>query len=538
MSNHQKSQNFPAPTEHDPLQPATRELESTHLEEAIELLRDCFNEFDEIWLVGHKGDHHRTLQELQILPDTQLDLVHAHSTLGADAKKIIEVPEGSSSSYEGLLTKANPQLKTEIERVKEEDKQVCVLMPFVNEEFQQMIEDCEATANFTLTAPISDYTQYLKIENKILFAQLIDRALEGWMDNNLIPWDIINQATTYEDLLSQFNRPTGSTFYLQIDLSGGGDGTIPVSSQEEIQQLKIDTRWQEHIDERRVKVTPEVLNNYPANGGACIIPNGDGTCDVLVDPPSHKPVGLDALGSKSGSGGGNDWTIPWPKQIREQYIQIVQAIGELLYQEFGYTGFFGPDCMVANPHSEDEARIYINEINPRWQGTTPYQTLNSILDNRIPLEIIHYLLKFAERDPSIVPKIRKLIADTDSYNRESVNSSGGYYIKIGAPKNEQEISVDMNGAWAYDRKTEEIRQMERITAQDIYTGRPPPLKADEVAIYIKGPNKGDMVGGQLAPVGYIIGNSQDGEPVFKPDEQGITEFGLKMYQKVRERMFE
>ena len=513
----------------------------------VELCRSAFARFDEYWVVGHKGDHHRTLADLGVIdPDTDISVSHVHSTLGLRAQRTVKPPEESSSTYESILTTVNPDIEEHVANVVDTKRQVCVFMPFPNSGLSDIIRKQEAEENFVTTSPVEDPAVFLHIENKIGFARLVDKAVSEneateTLRHNVIPWDVLRPGTMYEDLEQRFKLEPGQAVYLQKALSGGGDGTRRIDSQERLTTLLQDSEWAHLAELGHIKVTAEVKDAYPANGSGCIVPTEDGDCVVLLDPPSHKPVGLEALRGKEGSGVGNDWTEQWPDDVLEQYAALATAVGKQLYREFGYTGMFGPDCLVQT--REDGYRLYMNEINPRWQGTTPYQTYNALSADRVPLELVHYAVKLD--DGSLLPDILKSIGDPEEYNTISLRQSGCFYMKIGGPKIRQTVKADLNGNYIYCEEGL-IGPYDDVSGIEIATGRTahPALSAHMTAlraegkqpmmVSVKGPGVGETVGGELAPIGYIVGKGE--QPVFTSQQPGVTPLGNNLFQTVTKTM--
>lgn len=518
--------------------------ENPQLGAAIEILWQEFARFHEKWIVGHKGDQVANLQSIGVLGPNEIDVVHVHSSLGVSAKRSYDPP--ADQTYEDLVTACDEGMREEIMRVVAHGKRVCVFMPFSNEAFQKMITEAGAEPNFRLTSPVENAEQFLLVENKIRFAEMMDEIIGHDMPENIIKWCIATTNDTYDSLREKVGAKGDQRIYLQKDLSAGGDGTKCIASQEELEELLNDPSWLQYLVEERVKVTAEVMGNYPANGTACIVPNSDGSCKIFVDPPSKKPVGLAELGGKVGSGNGNDWGTPWPSEVQAQYLAIVTRIGEYLYQRYGYTGIFGPDCMVAV--EDGKYIIRVNEVNVRWQGTTPYQTGNALTNNRLPLEVIHYLVKLSNGDHTKREIVNEVVGDPNRYNTCAMNETGGFYIKIFPPKELHTVTCDMNGAFIYCQDTGEFIRIDdpSISPLDVYSrnitaniagllreyeqnGRRPKL------VWVKAPNVGTTIGGgALTPMGYIIGSNDPGqEGVFTDGKPGITDLGKALYTYAR-----
>lgn len=503
-------------------------------------LADAFNAFDEIWAVGHKGDIGDNLRALGVLdPERPFDVSHVHSSLGINSLNNIPTPKGSAGSYASILTAASPLLEEEIKRLVAENRTAVVLMPFPNAEFSAMIARNGAEKHIVTTSPIDDVETFFTIENKLTYAELIEAALMEDMPENLIPTTRLNPNTTYRDILQVFDIEEGHPVYLQIALSAGGDGTVKISTQEEYSRLFEDEKWALAFAKESIKAGKGIIGKdgwdpYSANGTGCIVPMPDGTVSVYLDPLSHKPVGLESLRGKEGSGNGNDWGTPYPAEVTSQYERMGTLAGRELYRRFGVTGLFGPDCVVG--FDKNGEMVFMNEINPRQQGTTPYQTLNAMMNGRLPLEVIHYASKL------LPPKrLQELLPNPDSYNEASVNEAGGYYVKIGGPKKRIQVKSDLNGPWIYDLETQKMKQLTEInlTVADVYTRNFEDIEVLEAAgkklVWVKGPNPGDTVGGELAPIGYILGS---GLQVFDVDHPDATKHCVAMFENISKRLYD
>lgn len=520
----------------------------------IDLCRTAFEQFDEIWLIGHKGDHHNNLIELGVLNDQKLTIsvAHVHSSLGIRAQYLIEPPEGSSLSVEEAHTKLSPVVTKHIKRILSKGKKVCILAPFSNAGLDKAIHGCKADKNITITSPTKDCKDFFKIGNKLEFSRLIETALfdkkfvNKKLRSVLIPWVNMSQTDmTFSALKKYFNLTYNKGVYIQKDLSASGGGTKLVKSQQELDLLFQDRSWLDLARKGRLKASVEIPNAYSANGSACIVPTGDGNCIVLVDPLSHKPTGLEELQGKKHSGVGNDWSIIWPDEVQTQYIKSATFIGKMLYDKYGYTGIFGPDYVVEKTKNGKD-KLRITEINPRWQGTTPYQTFNALMAKRIPLELIHYVIKL-DHNGTLLGELLPLIGNPSTYNQLSVSTNGCFYIKIGSPKKTKLIKKSMNGHYLYTGSQllgpyENIGDFDLIKESTSNTTLERDKKALQkqgkkpLIVGIRAPGKNETVGGvSLTPIGYIVGKSK--EPIFLPDQPGVTDYGKRLYQLVVTAMF-
>lgn len=504
-------------------------------QEAAYWLRTSFSKHHEKWIIGHKGDHATNLQNLGVISDN-FDVVHVHSSLGVKATTVLKPPPGSSSSYEAILEAINPEIEPEIARVKKEKKSAVVFMPFPNRGFEELLDKHNARGNFLLTAPEPDHRKFIVMEDKIGYSRLLARALrQTRLERNIIPWSIYQPGETLAQIRRTMGLENSEGVFMQAAISAGGDGTVRVDTEEQLQALLTNPSWQEAARVSKLKASKAIEHAYPANGTGCIVPTPDGDCIVLVDPPSHKPVGLASLGTKFGGGAGNDWGEPYPAEILSQYLDTTTLIGRELYCTYGYTGIFGPDGLV----SFDDGLYRTTETNVRFQGTTPYQTLNASMNGRLPLELVHYLVKLAENDPIKRGQILRIIGNPQKYNASAVSERGGFYIKVGGPTKKTEIKRDVNGPWSW--VSGDLRGLPRhpdINPNSVYTRNAAlavlGLSPSEVPVWIKGPKVGEVVGGELAPIGYIVGSALQ---VFDPVRPDVTPQGKAMYDRVCEMLY-
>jgi len=490
---------------------------------AVKLCKELFSKFDEIWLIGHKGDLHFPLVEMGVLDDKDksIKLAHVQSSLGLEAVNMIIPPKSSFTSMESTISQLSPRVIDFVKKVKLKKLKVCVLMPFPNLKFCKIIN--KLGNNFTITPPARTYKEYLTIENKITMSKLIDElAIENPnLRSIVIPWVNINQlGREFSKYKKYFDLTENQGIYFQKDISAGGSGTKLIKCQADINRLFKDKLWNRLANQSRIKVSVEILNAYPANGSACIIPKENGTCVVLVDPLSHKPIGPNK------SSIGNDWSIPWPRCVQSQYLLSAKLIGEELYKKFGYAGIFGPDYIV-EMNKNGEFKLKLTEINPRWQGTTPYQTVNALMARRIPLELIHYVIKLDENGESI-GKLLQLINNPDLYNQISVGSRGCYYIKLMSPRENKIIQREINGCYFYRKNTL------KGPLSHNYSYLCNSLKSTWVNI--KAPRKNEIVGPSITAVGYVWGCSS--RAVFSAKTPNFTSYGRKLYQLSSRMLYE
>lgn len=482
---------------------------SQRLESAVNLLKVAFSEFDQVWLIGHKGDHHTYLHELQVLPDkaTPLHLAHVYSSAGL-AMRYIDPPSEAASSIEVMTDSLNPVVEDYIMRVKRAGQKVCILMPFPNAQLDRMIARNNADVNFARTHPLTSREAYLDVENKIRTAQLLDQYNElGRLQGiDMIPWEIFNHGQSFRHYADHFGLQKTQGIYLQKEISVSGSGTKLVRSQEDIDKVLREDDW----SNAKIKVTKEILDAYSANGSGCIIPLDNGKCMVLADPLSRKMMGTNHASIA------NDWSLPWPSSVQKKYIDSIVSIGTMLYEKYNYVGIFGVDYVI----DVDTLNIYFTEINPRWQGTTPYQTKNAVYAKRIPLELVHYIIKLDQKG-GLIKRLVDIIGDVEEYNRKSVAHKGCFYLKVYGPDQPLMIRKSISGTYEYSCVDGSIGLLYKD-------------ESGRGSIVIKGPQAGQEVVKNLVPVQYVTGFA--GVPILRQDKPSFTDFGIHLKNVSEELM--
>ena len=517
----------------------------------IALCKKVFSQFDEIWLIGHKGDHHQNLIEFGIIKENAISVAHVYSTLGIKAKYIITPPENGDDSMKSLVTELNPLIEKYVQLVIKKQRKVCVLMPFPNLHFEELIKKNNAESNFIMTAPVPDYTHYLKIENKLNVEKIVRSALSTfnnneYLDNLLIPSiGVYKSDLNFSFFKKYFKLVPNQGIYVQKGISGGGDATNLVKSQKEMNQVMKNKIWKNIPKNEKIKISPEVKNiYYHTSGSVCVIPRDDKNCIVILDPLGHKPTGIKELQGKDTTGVGNDWSTIWSEEIQQQYKLSAIAIGKELYRLFGFTGIFGPDYIIEKTE-DNKFVLRLTELNPRCLGTTPYHTINALIANRIPTELVYYILKL-DSDGLYTNKLLSLIGNIDNYNNISLYTKGCFYIKICSPTNSKKIQNDMNGFFIFTGQ-KIIGPFKNLNYFDIFSKNINYQKIlqyfdivdkyndDWIMIYVKAPNKSDILKASLVTIGYIIGYSNNA--IFSTDRPTVTRYGKKLYDLVITKMY-
>lgn len=489
----------------------------------VDALRPIFNRYNEYRVVGHKGDHAHNLQNRGLVP--KIDLLHVDRTLGTEGRHL-SLPEGGWESYEWLLSSINSEMRGEVERIVKERKKVLILMPFPNLGLERIIEDVWATELITLSCSVP-WWQFMDIEDKIEFARMVDQLELP----NIIPRKILSSSDTYEWLMAELYMQPWDVYYVQKKLSGWGDGTRIICTEQDFQQVMEDRKID--IVKWNIKITKGIschnwIPAYPMNWSGCIISDGKWEVLIYADHPSHKPVGLPELGGKTGSWNGNDRTSPLPYHIVKQYISMAKTIGHFLHKEHNYKGLYWPDWLRTLD------KYYINEVNPRTQWTTPYQTLNALMNNRIPIELLHYIALFSETHPELLHHL----PDPDLYNAQVEQETWGFYVKLGV-KEPFTIVNDISGPWIYNENIWELIRVPAnlkslLTPEMVYMRRSGEADIEEYlathnVVWIKCPKKWTAITPWPTPFGYIMGSWMS---VFKTNTPTATEDAISLYDKI------
>jgi hypothetical protein len=136
----------------------------------------------------------------------------------------------------------------------------------------------------------------------------------------------------------------------------GGSGVFTFASEEEYFE-----RLPNHPD-GFVGVTPLLDHAVPLNVNACVYSTGE----VSVFGVSFQLIGIRGLTRRAFGFCGNDFAaaIDLPIEVCIKVERCAAAIGKWLFR-YGYCGVFGLDILW------NEGKIYVTEMNPRFQASTP-----------------------------------------------------------------------------------------------------------------------------------------------------------------------
>lgn len=221
-------------------------------------------------------------------------------------------------------------------------------------------------------------------------------------------------------------RQLGSRLVVQSAWTSGGRGTYFVDSEPALAQAGTESAGPWRVSRH--------VEGFASNTTALTVPTGRG-CTVYVDVPSHKPVGVEALGIAPAKGAGNDWSPAWPLSAVGRFITAVSDLGRYAYDRYGLMGLWGVDALWNGD------QVVINEINVRNQGTTELSGVNQILQGLPPLVVAHLTVLAGGRVD--------WLGDPDKFNttswRVAVSTSRSpYHIKL---RNRRTEPVTPTAAW-------------------------------------------------------------------------------------------
>lgn len=170
---------------------------------------------------------------------------------------------------------------------------------------------------------------------------------------NVVPWQYVRNIE--RDMIKE-KIATGKTILIRPPYSSGGAGYAFIRELADIYTNPVSAS-----DDGFFSVTPFFEESIPININACIYRDGS----VRAFLPSYQLIGIPEVTTRQLGYCGNDFGLI--KQIGPQKIaeieHIILQVGTWLARK-EYLGIFGADLLIAND------RVYLVEINPRFQGST------------------------------------------------------------------------------------------------------------------------------------------------------------------------
>ena len=479
---------------------------------SMEICKRLFARFDEIWFIGHRADLCRVLLDLGVIQKNKIRVIHTLNLLGLDidAKSII-TPDVSLLDFMSIQNTISKEVDDRIKESKLAHKRVVIVTHSPNKSLDKAISNNNASDYVTVVSPCTSYLyEILEQKNTLnsIFKQIEPTCN---IEDYLIKSTKILESDTFESIREQLGGCR--SLFLQQNFSAGGVGASIVNNTKDFEEAIYRSSGYE------LRASEYIEHAYSANGSALIMPTADG-CRVYTDRLSHKLMEANILRAGGFCGIGNDWTIEWPTDINMQYRQIATAVGNVLYRVYGYAGIVGLDFLVSG---REYNRLKITEINPRIQGTTPYQAYNSIFLNRTPLLLAYFIMKLGSSED----KVTLLdMLDTSSVCNKS---SGLFYLKI--LSSSKQMKQDMNGVWQFSNTISGIRYYDKdVNMPNLYI-----YGSNKDLITIRCSSKKEYMNNSPVAAAYIIGR---GRNVFSKACPTMTGFGANLYSTIRDEMYE
>jgi hypothetical protein len=223
--------------------------------------------------------------------------------------------------------------------------------------------------------PSSEFVEYLGLfhERQAPFEH------KPWVETELRKWGVLTVPRRYlrdddrdllEDLLA------GGPVVARATRSDGGEGLALIEAPDEI-----DAKLPPHSD-GFFSVAPYLVPNIPLNVNAVVFQDGS----VSLHSPSLQLIGIPGLTNRFFGYCGNDFA-----QIRELDAEILDSLEETTIKvgkwlaSMGYIGAFGIDALF---YLRD-GKVYLTEINPRFQGSSHLSSLIDIDLDRSDMFLEH-----------------------------------------------------------------------------------------------------------------------------------------------------
>lgn len=169
---------------------------------------------------------------------------------------------------------------------------------------------------------------------------------------NVIPWRYFAREDSRrleEELIAQ------RVLVLRANRSDGGAGLRAMEGDQEI-PLQL-SRYADGF----LAAAPLLEPHIPLNASACIFRDGA----ITIHPPSMQLIGIEQCTRRRFGYCGNDFGAV--RELEEDLVaafaELIARTGRWLHSE-GYIGAFGVDAMVY------DGRVFLTEINPRFQGSS------------------------------------------------------------------------------------------------------------------------------------------------------------------------
>lgn len=234
-------------------------------------------------------------------------------------------------------------------------KNEIILVPYRPQEFL-------ASIYFTHSDTVSYFGLFHKFQRTFEHKPWVEKSLKE-AGINVVPWEYVRNIE--RDMVKE-KIANGQTILIRPPYSSGGAGYAIIRKIEDIYTNPVSAS-----DDGFFSVSPFFKDSIPININACIYSDGS----VRAFLPSYQLIGVKESTTRQLGYCGNDFGTV--KQLGEE---IVNGIEEMTLQvgawlaKKEYRGIFGADLLV------EDGRIYLVEINPRFQGST---LLSSMLSRQV-----------------------------------------------------------------------------------------------------------------------------------------------------------
>lgn len=241
--------------------------------------------------------------------------------------------------------------------------------------------------------PSSEFVEYLGLfhERQAPFEH------KPWVETELRKWDVPTVPRRYlrdddKNLLEELLA--GGPVVARATRSDGGEGLALIKDPAEI-----DTKLPPHAD-GFFSIAPYLVPNIPLNVNAVVFQDGS----VSLHSPSLQLIGIPGLTNRFFGYCGNDFA-----QIRNLDAEILDSLEDITLKvgkwlaSMGYIGAFGIDALLYLR----EGKVYLTEINPRFQGSSHLSSLIDIDLDRSDMFLEH-MAAFWGLSPPVPTHLRDL----------------------------------------------------------------------------------------------------------------------------------
>jgi hypothetical protein len=276
-------------------------------------------------------------------------------------------------------------------------KDEIILVPYRPQEFLSSIY-------FTHGDIVSYFGLFHKFQRTFEHKPWVEKSLSE-VGVNVVPWEYVRNIE--RDMVKE-KISEGKTILIRPPYSSGGAGYAIVKKIEDIYTNPVSAS-----EDGFFSVAPFFEEAIPININACIYRDGS----VRAFLPSYQLIGVKESTNRQLGYCGNDFGAV--KQLGEKIIngieEVIMQVGAWLAKK-EYIGIFGADLLVEN------GRIYLVEINPRFQGSTLLASkLSEQIDDADPYG--EHLAAFLNLDAPELPRLWERTKDVEdtaqliAYNR-------------------------------------------------------------------------------------------------------------------------